>query len=78
MSYWFLSVVHYSFPHSPSILGNIWETFGYIFTPKSTNIHQFPLPHHFSLIARNAHTHLDCAYFRHFPIFSFVELEGNE
>lgn len=78
MSYWFLSVIHYLFPHSHSIWGNIGETFGYIFTPNSTNIHRFPLPRHFSLIARNAHTNLDCAYFHHSPIFSCVELEGNE
>ena len=66
------------FPHSPLIWGNIGETFGYIFAPKSTNIHRFPLPHHFSPIARNVHTHWFCAYFRHFPTFSRVELEGNE
>ena len=78
MFYWFLSVIHYLFPHSPSIWGNIWETFGYIFAPNSTNIHLFPLPSHFSLIARNTNTHMDCAYFRHFPTFSRVELEGNE
>jgi hypothetical protein len=78
MFYWFLSVIYYLFPHSPSIWGNSRETFGIFFAPKSTNIHRFPLPRHFSLIARNANTHWFCAYFRHFPIFSRVELEGNE
>jgi hypothetical protein len=78
MSYWFLSVICTLFPHSPSIWGNIWETFGIFFAPKSTNIHRFPLPLIFQSIAKNLHTHWDCAYFRHFPIFQHVELEGNE
>ena len=78
MSYWFLSVICTLFPHSLSIWGNSGETFGIFFTPISTNIQRFPLPLIFQSIVRNLYTHWDCAYICHFPIFSCVELEGNE